>query len=124
MKIVVTHANNFDFRNHLYAPLRGSVLNGQHKIYLPYEDDAVKNTKDLIKDCDVMVAEVSSPSTGQGIELGWANALGKKIICMYRPGSTVSRSLQFIATHIFEYGDTGDMVNKLNESLTKIEIPG
>lgn len=33
---------------------------------------------------DVLVAEVSTPSLGVGYELGKAEALGKKILCLYR----------------------------------------
>lgn len=34
--------------------------------------------------CDLMVAEVSVPSLGVGYELGWAIALGKPVLCLYR----------------------------------------
>lgn len=37
--------------------------------------------------CDLVVAEVSVPSLGVGYELGWATALGKPILCLYRPMS-------------------------------------
>ena len=35
--------------------------------------------------CDIVVAEVTSPSLGVGYELGWACALKKPILCLYRP---------------------------------------
>jgi hypothetical protein len=35
--------------------------------------------------CDLVVAEVSVPSLGVGYELGWASALGKPVLCLYRP---------------------------------------
>jgi 2'-deoxynucleoside 5'-phosphate N-hydrolase len=34
--------------------------------------------------CDLVVAEVSSPSLGVGYELGWAVALKKPVLCLYR----------------------------------------
>ncbi|XP_064600858.1 5-hydroxymethyl-dUMP N-hydrolase-like [Liolophura sinensis] len=37
--------------------------------------------------CDVVVAEVTQPSLGVGIELGKALSLGKKILCLFRPSS-------------------------------------
>lgn len=40
-------------------------------------------TKDIIKTCDLMIAEVSLPATGLGIELGWAKAFKVPILCMY-----------------------------------------
>jgi nucleoside 2-deoxyribosyltransferase len=35
--------------------------------------------------CDWVVAEVSTPSLGVGYELGWATALEKPVLCLYRP---------------------------------------
>ena len=37
-----------------------------------------------LKDADVLVAEVSSPSLGVGYEIGLVEALGKPILCLYR----------------------------------------
>ena len=36
---------------------------------------------------DVVIAEVTTPSLGVGMELAWAIVLGKKAICLYRPQS-------------------------------------
>ncbi len=38
-----------------------------------------------LRAADLLVAEVSVPSLGVGYELGWASALGKPILCLYRP---------------------------------------
>ncbi len=35
--------------------------------------------------CDLVVAEVTMPSLGVGYELGWATALKKPVLCLYRP---------------------------------------
>lgn len=37
-----------------------------------------------VKEADVIVAEVSTPSLGVGYELGQAEAMGKPILCLYR----------------------------------------
>lgn len=37
-----------------------------------------------VRESDVVVAEVTSPSLGVGYELGQAEAMGKKVICLYR----------------------------------------
>lgn len=36
-----------------------------------------------IKECDVIVAEVSVPSLGVGYEIGFGESLGKDIVCLY-----------------------------------------
>lgn len=71
MKIFVAHSSMFDFINKLYIPLWGSRLNTLHDIFLPQENGHEEVTKELIKSCDLVIAEVSMPSTGAGIELGW-----------------------------------------------------
>ena len=38
-----------------------------------------------IREADVIVAEVSTPSLGVGYEIGLAESVGKKILCLYRP---------------------------------------
>jgi len=44
-------------------------------------------TRDMewVREADVIVAEVSTPSLGVGYELGQAEAMGKRILCLYRP---------------------------------------
>ncbi|XP_038073755.1 uncharacterized protein LOC119741888 isoform X2 [Patiria miniata] len=42
---------------------------------------------DWLKESDAVVAEVTQPSMGVGYELGRANAMGKKILCLFRPES-------------------------------------
>lgn len=37
-----------------------------------------------VKEADLIVAEVTTPSLGVGYELGQAEALGKPILCLYR----------------------------------------
>jgi hypothetical protein len=34
--------------------------------------------------CDLVIAEVTTPSLGVGYELGWATALAKPVLCLYR----------------------------------------
>ena len=43
-------------------------------------------TKDTnwLKECDVVVAEITTPSLGVGYEIAYAEALGKKVIGLYR----------------------------------------
>jgi len=117
MKIFVAHSSNFDFKQELYNPLRESALNTQHEIFLPQENGREVVTKETIQNSDVVVAEVSYASTGQGIELGWADVFGIPIICIYKEGSKVSGSLQFITKKLIEYKDKEEMISKLSEVL-------
>lgn len=122
MKIYIGHSKELNFKEELYLSIRESQLNSEHEITLPHEmhqegSDFV--TKDIIKTCDVIVAEVSFPSTGLGIELGWADTFDRSIICMYRKGTKVSESLQVICKNFIEYTDKEEMVEKLGNILAR-----
>jgi nucleoside 2-deoxyribosyltransferase len=39
---------------------------------------------DWVKEADIIIAEVSTPSLGVGYEIGQAEAMGKPILCLYR----------------------------------------
>ncbi len=46
-----------------------------------------------ISECDLLLAEVSTPSHGVGYEIGYALALGKRVLCLYRKGRKVSKMI-------------------------------
>lgn len=84
IKIYVAHSRSFDFKKELYEPIRKNFLNNEHTFILPHEhSEEPFNSKDYLKDeADLVIAEVSEPSTGLGIELGWADAHQVLIICI------------------------------------------
>jgi nucleoside 2-deoxyribosyltransferase len=49
-------------------------------------DDRYIHDRDMawLASCDLVVAEVTTPSLGVGYELGWATALKKPVLCLYR----------------------------------------
>jgi len=47
------------------------------------EEQIYKKELALLEVCDVVVAEISTPSLGVGYLLGKAETLGKKIFCLY-----------------------------------------
>lgn len=76
-----------------------------------------KITKELIKNADLIFAEVSYPSTGQGIELGWADMMGKNIIYFYKSGTKPSGALSNLTKNMIEYKDQEDLISKLGEEI-------
>jgi 2'-deoxynucleoside 5'-phosphate N-hydrolase len=48
---------------------------------------------DWVTGCDVLVAEVSTPSHGVGYEIALAESLGKPVFCCYRKGARVSKMI-------------------------------
>lgn len=120
MKVYVAHSSDFDYVNKLYRPLRESALNSEHDFFLPHEKGDIRETKELMKECDLLLADVSMPSTGEGIEMGRAEAIGLRIACIYERGSRVSSALRFVSDIFVEYNDPQDMIRKVADLLQKI----
>lgn len=60
--------------------------------------------------CDSLVAEVSTPSHGVGMEIMFAHMLGKRVICVCQKGTKLSRLLRGMPnTEIIEYGSFDDV---------------
>ncbi len=120
MNIYISHPTAFDFHTELYQPIRSSKLNSQHTIALPHEhSDEQFDAKSFFKTCDLIIAEVSYPSTGQGIELGWAVAQNLPVICIYKKGQKFSGALKVISNTFIEYENQEDMITKLAAELEK-----
>ncbi|MBU4261530.1 MAG: nucleoside 2-deoxyribosyltransferase [Proteobacteria bacterium] len=50
------------------------------------EEQIFQRDMQWLKAADLVIAEVSTPSLGVGYEIGLAQAMGKQIFCLYRPG--------------------------------------
>lgn len=55
--------------------------------------DIYQRDVDWITESDLLVAEVSTPSHGVGYEIGYALALEKPVLCLYKTGTTVSKMI-------------------------------
>ena len=119
MKIYISHSREFDYLNELYKPIRESILNSQHEFFLPHENNRSIITKEVIKDSKLIVAEISFPSTGQGIELGWAEMLQIPILCIYKEGVKFSGSLKYLTKDFISYSDKNDLMERLDAFLSK-----
>ena len=119
MKIFISHTKNIDFVNDLYRPIRESALNDEHDLFLPHEDGKKINTKEQIQSSDLIISEVSFPATGSGIEIGWADAAGVPLLCVYKEGSDISGSLKYLTDDFIEYSSPEDLVQKLTSFLSK-----
>lgn len=116
MKIYVCHSTTFDYANELYEPLKRNLAS-LHDLLLPHASDSDIHSKDLIESSDLILAEVSYPSTGQGIELGWADSARKPIICVYNASTAPSGALRHIAKSLVAYTDSQDMITKISNEL-------
>lgn len=120
MKIFVAHSSNYDYKKELYLPIRHAESLKKHDIFLPKEKEEVI-TKDIIKNLDVLIAEVSYPSTGEGIELGWADMFGIPIICIYKKDTKPSSAIAKLTNNFLQYAGIEDMIKKIETALRTYE---
>lgn len=114
MKIYLSHSSKSDFREELYGPLKESELNSRAEIILPHEKtEAQYDSKAELKTCQWVIAEVSQPSIGVGIELGWADIYQVPIIAVHKVGTARQSSVDRVAKHYLEYTSRGDLVELL-----------
>jgi len=116
--IYVSHSRNFDFKNELYKLLRESRLNKDYRIILPHESGEFNSKYLLRNNCELMIAEVSMPSTGLGIEIGWADLFEVPVIMVSKRESKNSSLSKIVALRI-EYDDGHDLIQKLEEVFKK-----
>ena len=119
LKIYISHASKFDYINKLYNPLKESILFKDHVFILPHDEEKVINTKAIISSSDLLIAETSIQTTGQGIELGWADYAHVPIICIYEKGAEISSALKFISNDLIEYENQKDMIQKIEDIISK-----
>jgi len=117
MKIYISHSTSFDFKKDLYQPLRDSDFS--KNFILPHEKSLKQNTLKNIfssKKCDLIIAEVSFPSTGQGIELCLASIIYKiPIICFYKKNYNYSKALNDVSKKFVQYNDGKDLIEKIKK---------
>src|SRR3989344_1868786 len=114
MQIYVGHSTAFDYQKDLYQPLKASLLWKQHQFILPHDKQSLPiNSKAIISKVDFVMAEVSYPSTGLGIELGWADDASCNILCLHQQNIQPSSSLSIITSQFISYTDPTDLINQL-----------
>jgi 2'-deoxynucleoside 5'-phosphate N-hydrolase len=69
--------------------------------------------------CDLLVADVSEPSIGVGMEIMAAHKAGKKVVLVVKRGRVISRMLQHMDNREFvEYGGEDDLYESLRRALS------
>lgn len=73
-----------------------------------------------VREADAIVAEVTNPSLGVGYELGQAEAMGKKIICLFRETGERSLSAMIAGNQklvVFRYKEIDELSDILKSSV-------
>ena len=119
MRIYVAHATNYDYVNELYKPIRDCDDLKRYDVVLPHEEKNYIHTRDYYNSFSLAICEVSYPSVGLGIELGFLYDSNIPIYCFYKKDSNYSKSIMAVTKNIIEYTDSNDLVNKIKETIER-----
>lgn len=90
-----------------YQKIVAALINDGHEIPTSHlaKSDVMENERLLaprdvyerdvnwVKNCDVLIAEVSVPSHGVGYEIGFALNMGKRVLCLHQQERRVSKMI-------------------------------
>jgi len=117
MKVYISHSRKYDYKNQLYKPLQNIK---DFDFVFPHLINEFTNSKETIKNCDAVIAEISYPSIGTGIELAWADQFGIPIILLHKTNINPSNSVRIFTDNIIEYSDSDELILKLPQAISKL----
>lgn len=103
------------------AELANTEVINLEKVIDPF--DVYHRDTNWIQECDVLIAEISTPSHGVGYEIGYALSLGKPVICLHKTNTTISKMIlgnQDKNLSIFSYQSIGEVWQYLQKRLDEI----
>ncbi len=110
MRIYVGHSKDINYQEELYKPIKEYEKSNNHTFILPHDNNNhINYGREFYGSFDLLIAEVSMPATGLGIELGWAYDSKVPIYCIYKKGNRISNSLKAVTDKFFEYETTDDL---------------
>ena len=90
-------------------------------VYALSPEFVYKRDIDALDGSDVIVADISSPSVGVGMEIMYANMHRKMVICAHERGKPLSRLLRGMPNKIIVDYDTLDELKvRLSDALQKL----
>ena len=109
-------ADGHDVPTRHVADPRGREVEGE----LPDADVALRDLA-WVAGCDALVAEVSTPSHGVGVEVATALARGKPVLLVYRRGTPISRLLLGLSgVEVIAYRDTTEIHEEVLRFLARV----
>lgn len=123
-QIYFTHArtakpwdHTWTYSNDLYTPIKKSELFGNYDFQLPHEHGDDYNSREAIRRSRALVADVTYPDLGVGIEIGWAQSMDKPIIIVHEEGRSPLPFVKYASSKIYSYSGREDVAAKILEAL-------
>ncbi len=124
----------------IYATIVRHLVGAGHQVPTAHladpsvmELEAVESAVDIyerdvgwIRECDGLIAEVSTPSHGVGYEIAFALGVDKPVLCCYRAGETVSKMIlgnRSARLTVSSYADEQQLVAALDGFLAELAKP-
>ncbi len=112
----------------MYAHLQqmGVSVEGAFGLSLEAEqglDDRRIYTRDItaLERSDIVLAEVSTPSTGVGFEIAHAVAMGIPVVCVHEKGASVSAMVVGCPElRTYAYADAGELCALMSRALSQL----
>lgn len=121
MKIYIAHSREYNYQAELYAPIRQDATLPQADIILPHEEGYdIQQDRDFYRQLDLIIAEVSYPAIGLGIELGWAKDDNVPVVCVYQPQAKVSGSLRAVTGSFCEYHNADELIKIIQDQIAHV----
>jgi 2'-deoxynucleoside 5'-phosphate N-hydrolase len=87
--------------------------------------DVYERDVNWIRECDVLIAEVSVPSHGVGYEIGYALQIGKPVLCIHQEDRKVSKMItgnSDQALKVVSYRTVEEAISKLKDFLAGFNL--
>ena len=82
------------------------------------EEEIYNRDINWIKECDMVIAEISVPSIGVGYEIAYAESLNKKIICLCDEKTNASAMIAGNKNiELIKYSNEKELLNKLEKRI-------
>ena len=121
---------------HIYQKIVDYLVENGHEVPTAHlaSSDVMKDESDLnaidvykrdmkwVRNCDVLIAEVSTPSHGVGYEIAAAIFLGKQVMCCYQKGKKLSKIISGNTrenVYVFAYSSEEELISEI-ESFLKV----
>ena len=84
--------------------------------------DVYQRDMEWVRNCDTLIAEVSTPSHGVGYEIAAAIYLGKYVLCCHHKDERISKIISGNTSknmHVFAYKSEDELISKIESFLKK-----